>query len=876
MIFSVKKQHLLRPEKERAGSTFLIALAVAAAFFVPFMIYDNGYFLFYGDFNVQQVPFYQMCHEMIKSGRMSWNWNTDLGVNFIGSYSFYLLGSPFFWLTIPFPNSFVPYLMGPLLILKFACSAFTAYLYIRRFTKSSSTAQLCSLLYAFSGFSVYNVFFNHFHEAIIVFPLLLLAIELLLTENRRGVFALTVCLCAVTNYFFFFGMVVFAIIYWIIRVVSGRYKITLKNLCCFFIEAILGLGLSMFLLYPSIIGVMSNSRLDDMLIGWNAIMYGKEQIYFNIFEVFFFPPDLPARPVFFPSANVKWSSLGGWMPIFSMVGVFAWVRCKRGSWLKRIIFVLTFMAMVPILNSAFYMFNVSYYARWFYMPILMMALATAMAIEDREVEWNGAFNWVAGITLAITLVIGLFPNADNDGKLTFGLFTDNTNIMYIGRFWLACGIAILSLVVLRILMIQLRKDTEKFIRNATVAVCVVSIVYAALFIGFGKTHGYESKEVMIAQLVEGEVDLGQSDENVFRIDVYEGVDNTGMYLGLYSINAFHSIVPAGVTEFYEYVGEERGVGSRPTCDSYAIRSLLSCKYLLSRIDGDSFEEDEETKMPGWSYYTAEEGYHIYENDNYIPLGFTYDYYMSEATCEEYDGSDRANLMLKAILLDNDQINKYGYLLRDIKEDYNFGDGYDSAKRYPNMTEEGFSEDCKNRAETAAQSFEINDNGFVSRIALEKDNLVFFSVPYDEGWSATVNGEPVNIEKVNVGFMAVKAEAGDNLIEFKYKTPGLVTGVIISGAFLVVTILYLLIAKKVCNDNSPEDAYPEGDELIAKWQEYDMQDAIAAAALEESDSEDEWTEDMSEIADEYDFSDLMGTSIEFDEYEQNDIGNDSNN
>ena len=28
----------------------------------------------------------------------------------------------------------------------------------------------------FSGFSVYNIFFNHFHEAIVVFPLLLWAL----------------------------------------------------------------------------------------------------------------------------------------------------------------------------------------------------------------------------------------------------------------------------------------------------------------------------------------------------------------------------------------------------------------------------------------------------------------------------------------------------------------------------------------------------------------------------------------------------------------------------------------------------------------------------------------------------------------------------
>ena len=117
MVFSCLKHTALRPQKEKYLSTFIIALITAAALFVPHMIMSEGYFIFYGDFNVQQIPFYQQCHKAIREGNIFWSWTTDLGANFIGSYSFYLLGSPFFWLTIPFPNWMVPYLMGPLLIL---------------------------------------------------------------------------------------------------------------------------------------------------------------------------------------------------------------------------------------------------------------------------------------------------------------------------------------------------------------------------------------------------------------------------------------------------------------------------------------------------------------------------------------------------------------------------------------------------------------------------------------------------------------------------------------------------------------------------------------------------------------------------------------
>ena len=52
---------------------------------------------------------------------------------------------------------------------------------------------------------------------------------------------------------------------------------------------------------------------------------------------------------------------------------------------------------------------------------------------------------------------------------------------------------------------------------------------------------------MIDSLIEGEVYL--DDDTNFRIDVYDGVDNTGMYLGLPTINAFHSVVSPSIMDF---------------------------------------------------------------------------------------------------------------------------------------------------------------------------------------------------------------------------------------------------------------------------------------------------------------------------------------
>ncbi len=826
MTFSQIKTTSLMPQKEKRLSTFLIALVTAACFFVPYIVISEGYFTFYGDFNAQEIPFYMHCHEMIRSGKIFWDFGTDLGANFIGSYSFYFIGSPFFLITLPFPTDFLPYLMGPLLILKFAFCALTAYLYIRRFTRTPRAAQIGALLYAFSGFSMYNVFFNHFHDSFVVFPLLLLSVELFLTENKRFFFALMVAFAALVNYFFFFGMVVFIIIYFFVRVLSKTVSISPKRFIAFAFEAVLGVAISSIVLLPTLYEMFGNPRISTTLMGWNALMYGKEQIYGNILQCFFFPPDIPARPVFFPSANVKWSSLGGWLPLFSMTGVFVWFFTRKKNWIKRMLGICIFMALVPILNSAFYAFNTSYYARWFYMPILLMCLATSILTEDLKTDWSEGYKWTLGITVAVSLIIGLFPQKDEDGNIIFGLFTESQTTNYMTRYWTACGIAVISLIILGLILKLVKKNPTAFYRTSVALICIITVIYGNVYIATGRLHSHDVKEMMIDSLIEGEVKL-DGDPDSFRIDVYDGVDNTGMYLGYSTINCFHSVVPASITEFYEYIGIERSVGSRPDTDYSAIRSLLSVKYLLNPKSQDPFidQDSGETLMNGYSYLKTEGNYYVYENENYVPYGFSYDYYMSYEFLEDYTDQNRANMMLKAMLLTPVQISKYRHLMNNIETVYN--DIYDNSFGTSlSLSDEDMTYDCQQLKATAAYDFKTDKNGFSAKVSRDKANLVFFSIPYADGWTATVNGKEAKIEKVNVGFMAVEVPAGESVIRFDYETPGLMNGICITICSLLIMLIYLIIWLFICRKNTPQVNYPEGDEMLKAWSEAELFEKIA--------------------------------------------------
>ena len=105
--------------------------------------------------------------------------------------------------------------------------------------------------------------------------------------------------------------------------------------------------------------------------------------------------------------------------------------------------------------------------------------------------------------------------------------------------------------------------------------------------------------------------------------------------------------------------------------------------------------------------------------------------------------------------------------------------------------------------------------------------MFFSIPYEDGWSAYIGGNKVDIEKVNVGFMAVCAPKGVTNIRFEYRTPGLYYGLIVSGIALIIFIIYLL-AWSVVKRRYPERlaiVYPEGDKLKAKFAQYDLEDSL---------------------------------------------------
>lgn len=93
---------------------------------------------------------------------------------------------------------------------------------------------------------------------------------------------------------------------------------------------------------------------------------------------------------------------------------------------------------------------------------------------------------------------------------------------------------------------------------------------------------------------------------------------------------------------------------------------------------------------------------------------------------------------------------------------------------------------------------IIDGGDVHAV-MEVDDvpqMAMFTIPYSKGWTATLDGKPVEILKADTAFMAIAvAEPGEHIIELHYSTPGFTVGLAITGISVVVCMIVVIIRRR---------------------------------------------------------------------------------
>ena len=388
------------------------------------------------------------------------------------------------------------------------------------------------------------------------------------------------------------------------------------------------------------------------------------------------------------------------------------------------------------------------------MFVLMASLATSIVVEDVKKYDIAKYSLIyIGIILAYFVIIK-FIKFDAAG----------TQIIYHpGRLLLFVAIAIFGPAIIFLLV-----KTDKFNYNLVLSlVCLFAMITTGITLKLYRT-GSDTASYM------NDFNIGSKLKRNDQQYRYNTSNNLFTLTGNASgIGTFSSTVENSSKEFdalFDWYASNFSKTNFNDRDPEGL--LLGGKYTISsQQDGRKIlEKVSEGKK---TYYI--------ESQKACPIGFAVDHYIVKQNLLELPKEKRAVAMMNAAVVDNGSVDKIDSAASklDVKDiDYNKID-----------------KNIDRTVENRVKNFKRDNTGFSCTTNYGKEKLVWFSVPYDKGWDAFLDGRQIDVINSG-GMMAIKVPKGEHNLVFKYHTPWFKAGAIVSGiSFIIFIVLSLTILIK---------------------------------------------------------------------------------
>lgn len=726
--------------------SFLLCALLGLISMAGFAVQNRGFFYILSDFNTQQIPFTVSLHQYLETSPVSgWLWNYELGHSAIQAYGFYALGSPFFWLSMLFPAQWFPYIVSLIFVIKYGLAGCTSYMFLKRFSENRLHAMIGAVVYAFSGFQTISVQFYHFHDVVALFPLLLIGLEVMIRESRRyHLFVFAVFINCLTNYFFFIAEVLFVVLYYIFRFPKKNLKVFFRTGGMCLLCGLWGTAMAAVLFIPNVLYMLSHPRLGGEMISLrNALPLPGWSLY--VLKGLIYPGEGMYRQSSIMESN--YDSVSAWLPLIGTSLCVAYLLKER-NWLFRLLLLLLFASFIPLLSSAFALFTQNYY-RWWFMLALLLALAS-VRVMDHPDRYPVRLSTILHI-LAVLLLFGVLHLLQRFGSKKY-IFDEGKLILYTS----------LSLVCYGMTVFLFRKKRCRA-RLLLVAVCVMSVGTTCLTMHFNRQ--YANGEQFRRSLA-----VGQSLDTINDQYRYNLVSNSEMLgRGGSGLTVFSSTRSAGSMEFdelFEFSSTNTSLNKRQYT---GLPELFGARYHVTTEPGNS--------APLREFTVEDTKYSITEEDA-CPIGYRTERYILKEDLLRIPVDQRGIALLQASVINSED------------EPAVVG----AAQRFtPEEMESAFSvaELVQINASGAVTEFSRDAKGFRCTASFAQDSLIYFSVPYDAGWTALVDQQKCSVIDSG-GMMLLAVPAGNHAIEFQYTTPGYHAGVVISMIAILAFVLFMVI------------------------------------------------------------------------------------
>lgn len=799
----------------RALCFLFLLLSASCSFIFRDYLYGNDLMIFNdigSDTWQQYIMNYTSIVNHLRDGSFSlWDFNNGLGIN---QFNFNLF-DPFLMLLYG-----VGVVLGPahmllyinvIQILKIMVAAFAFYWFLSQFSFSVLSKMITSYAYALNGFLLVWGQHYQFGTVVIYFPLMLLFCEKFIQKKKgKALFPVMVFLCGIYSVYFTYMCLAATGLYLLFRILmldGFTWKERIQRFLLGCAEMIMGVGMSLVVFLPMaevLLDVSSRLESDGTglldflrqcftpysrkfylsmlkrmfssnLQNGYGLAKGPQQYVMNYYE----------DPVLFCST----------LAVFLNVQFLAVLRkadmTKRA---KRVLYGVAALILVgtalPVGGTVFNYFTLPTQRYTF---VLMTVFLLLMAWMWDYMRKGGKLNLV--LILAVTALMGW---AYWCGYEQAGFQEYRTNILIL------TVTGILTAVCLTLLCFL--KDTQ--IRNVILGVMGVVLVVNVVSEGgtnyqnrvtmkktdvpaevmVQETQRYEEmrtsddKEIKYRAEIEKPQDffremyrvdladclnyLKENDPTFYRVekDYISGtvsMDSSGQ--GYRGISTYNSVMNGNVKEFVEtcypelFFADHNHYTFWNNVDDNWLAAFLGVKYILS---GNG--EPDETK-----YKLLDQVGSLYIHENVL-----------DAQTAHFYTQDISEESLKELCTEENREELLGEAIA-LEDGTEIGD----ASEIQTLKSE--------EQETAEQNSSVTldapqkDSVVTGSVHAEADGYALFMIPYEKGWSLTIDGEKAELLRGDIGFLACEVPEGDHTILLTFEAPGLKAGTIGSVLFWIL-------------------------------------------------------------------------------------------
>lgn len=278
----------------------------------------------------QYVHFYSYLYDSIKgNSSLLYNWNAGLGTNFIGDVAYYT-ASPFLLIILLFKKIYLAEAVAVLVLLKIGLSGLTMSILVRRKFLSLNALEVIifSTFYALMSYTM--VFYHNLMwlDGLIWLPLLVLSTDILIEKKRISLFIVFLTILFISNFYISFIVGVFIFLYFVSGVLKNSEKLTGQEQIALGGKFLLGVGIaagiSSILLLPTVyqlLGAESSGPIEvaseangfyllfKLFSGaYDSVMNGTPNIYIGTFVLILVPIFFISRKISIVD-KIRWGSL---------------------------------------------------------------------------------------------------------------------------------------------------------------------------------------------------------------------------------------------------------------------------------------------------------------------------------------------------------------------------------------------------------------------------------------------------------------------------------------------------------------------------------------------------------------------------------------